>query len=315
MNVEREMHVTHRSSFIVHRLLLFAAALLPACRRPEPSPAKVYTGPTQPMVEVVQAINANNIKVPSIWAQLEYNATIVDKERGTSNVVSGDGSLLYRRPMSLLLRGQKDVAGTIFTIGSNDTEFWMIVTAGADTTWWGHYANIEKPCCRKIPVRPDLVLAVLGVGLFDVDFLESPVPVMRFNNDADCYMFVWNIKRSDRWTAQKEIWFDRATKQPRRVYLFDENGRVILRAYLRNHGPLEVPGMPRDQWPQVARHYELYFPDEGSRMTFDFTNAATEHNGSPRPAAFHRPEEPGTKEVIQIDRDCADNITSAAQVH
>ena len=70
---------------------------------------------------------------------------------------------------------------------------------------------------------------------------------MRFNNDADVYMFVWSIRGIDRFIAQKEIWYDRATKQPRRVYLFDDNGRVILRAFLRNHAPLEVPGAPRDR--------------------------------------------------------------------
>ena len=67
---------------------------------------------------------------------------------------------------------------------------------------------------------------------------------MRFNNDADAYMFLWNVKLPDRWAVQKEIWYDRATLLPKLVLLFDENGRVVLRAYLSNYKSVEVANVP-----------------------------------------------------------------------
>ena len=53
----------------------------------------------------------------------------------------------------------------------------------------------------------------------------------------------------------------------------------------------------------VASQYELTFPDDGSAITFWFTdNCAVSHKGIPRPSNFNRPE-PDTKQVIQIDKD------------
>lgn len=291
-----------RAMGVLTGLLLLASGCQPA---PPPQPAKFYSGPTQSMREVVAEINQNNNRIPTLWAQLDYRATLVDKDRGTTNIVSGDGALLYSRPMSLLLRGNKDIAGTVFELGSNDNEFWVKVAADTDTTWWGHYANLGKPCCKPVPIRPDLILQVLGVSVFDTNFLDQPVPVMRFNNDADAYMFVWNVKGMDRWLAQKEIWYDRVTKLPELVLLFDDNGRVILRAYLSKPVPLEVPDTPRENWPKVASEYRLFFPDTGTKLAFEFSNVAISHRGAPRPAAFHRPQ-PDTKTIVQVDQDCGD---------
>jgi len=126
---------------------------------------------------------------------------------------------------------------------------------------------------------------------------------MRFSNFADAYIFVWNRLEGDHWVAVKEIWYDRTTKLPEMVLLFDPDGRTILRAKLSKPVPLEVPDMPKERWPMVASQYELTFPDDGSAITFWFTDDyAVSHKGIPRPTSFNRPE-PDTKQVIQIDKD------------
>jgi hypothetical protein len=54
----------------------------------------------------------------------------------------------------------------------------------------------------------------------------------------------------------------------------------------------------------VARHYELLFPEDGSRMTLDFTDVTLRQH---QPASsFNRPLESGVKDEIQIDKDCGD---------
>ena len=257
------------------------------------------------MRSVVTDINANSGRIPTLWAQLNYTVTLVDKNRQSKNTVGGDGALLYSRPMSLLLRGEKDLVGKVFELGSNDREFWVKVIPQLDTEWWGHYANLGKPGCRPIPIRPDLVLEVLGVSVFDSNFLEDPAPVMRFNNDADAYMFVWSVRGPDRWMAQKEIWYDRVTKLPERVLLFDENGRIVLRANLSEPVPVEVPGEPKEGWPKIASNYALFFPDDGTRLSMTLTDVATSHRGVPKTSSFRRPVDPETRDVIQVDRDVA----------
>jgi hypothetical protein len=263
---------------------------------PAPPQARFYNGPTESLDAVVAQVNRNNSNIPGFFARLDYSATIIDKQRNKTEDFSGDGRLLYTRPRSLLLKCNKDIVGPIFELGSNDSDFWFKVLVGDSAEWWGHYANLGKPCCKPIPIRPDLMLEVLGVGLFDTNFLQEPVPVMRFNNEADAYMFVWNLRAENRWIARKEIWYDRVTKSPELVRLFDEDGRVILQARLSEPAPVSPQG------PSVARHYELLFLEDGSRMTLDFTDVTL------RPAtpasSFNRPLESGVKDEIQIDKDC-----------
>ncbi len=284
-------------------LLLFVAA---GCR-PTPPASRFYNGPTDPMRQVALPTSIGTTpRSPAFTPCWSFRATLIDKQHDNKvTTVSGDGSLLFRSPHSLLLRGTKDLAGEVFAIGSNDDEFWMKIAGDVDTTWWGHYANLCKPGCKPIPIAPNLLVEVLGVSLFDTDFTKASVPVMRFNNDDDSYMFTWNQLHGDHWIATKEIWYDRMTKLPKMVILYDPDGRAIVIAYLSKPVPLEVPDKPREEWPMVASMYQLQFPDDGTAIDFWFTDDyAVSHKGIPRANSFNRPD-PDTKQVIQIDKDCA----------
>jgi hypothetical protein len=294
---------TRRASGQVRSLVLFTVLLLAGCCPPPPQPA-FYNGPLESMDQVVADINQNDADIPGFLAQFDFSATVVDKRRNKTDDFSGDGRLLFSRPQFLLLKAQKDLVGRIFEIGSNDSVFWFKVLVGDTAEWWGRYANLGKPCCKPIPIRPDLVLEVLGVSLFDTNFLNEPVPVMRFNHEADAYMFVWSVKGAHRWYARKEIWYDRVSKMPQLVRLYDKDGRVILQAKLSGHAPVEMKDQPPARWPRLARHYDLLFLEDGSRMIFDFDDATIRQ--SVPTSSFDRPTESETKEEIQIDKDCGD---------
>jgi hypothetical protein len=264
-----------------------------------------YTGPTLPMYEVVQRINQNNSKVTSLWASNEMDASIVDDKGDRHNEVLS-GSLLYRPQRDMLIVATKPAIGRVFEIGSNDDVYWMSIKVGPDTAWWGHYRNLGKPCAQPIPIRPDLILQVLGVSVIGQDFNQVPVPVMRFNPDSDAYMFVWNGKLPDRWVAVKEVWYDRQTLTPRLVLLFDENGRVVLRAYLSDHQKVKVADLPEIQWPVVARNFRLYFPENGSKLVMNLTDVGlTGPKNVPNERSFKfDPERTRTSKVIQLDEAC-----------
>jgi len=266
-----------------------------------------YTGPTEPVYDVISEINRNNAAMPSIWARHYFEATVVDDKK-KSHFVNGEGILLYRAPGEMRLVGKKDLAGTIFEMGSAGDDFWLHLVPEIDTLWHGSHHNIGKPCVEAIPIRPDLVVQVLGLATFDTNLHRPPVPVMRFNGDQDAYMFVWNAPLTDRWVVQKEIWYDRQTKLPKLVLLFDENGRVLLRAYLSNHEPVEVKGTESTTWPRVATHFDLYFPDTGTSMKFDLRDVAMTNKGIPKAGSIRLPDlasltENGTN-VVQVDAKC-----------
>jgi hypothetical protein len=276
---------------------LFAVlALLTVGCRADRQAKIVYDGPTDPMSKVVQDVNANNAKVTTLRAAHSFDATLVD-DKGKSRSFSGSGYLLFMKPENLLL-----TAGGIipfFEIGANDERYWF--TAFPDevsTQWWGDKQKLTDAAARQIPIRPDLILEVLGVSEIDTNFLQPPVPVMRFNNDEDAYMLVWNKPLTSRWVAEKEVWYDRKTKLPKLILLFDANGRIILRAYLRDHQDVPETGG------KIATNYDLYFPENKSRMSFRLTDVkpyiTNKRLRIPNPGSFAFPEEPGVKKQIEI---------------
>ena len=258
------------------------------------------------MTAVVNAINANNQKIPTLWATLNYSATIHDGKE-LHSVSSDDGVLMYRRPSGFLLVGKKEFVGTVFDIGSNDREYWLEVVPGVNRLWFGTYADLANLDAARlpIPIRPDLVMEVLGVGTINDDFNALPVPTMRYDNAADAYVFIFNVKAPDRWLAQKEIWYDRTTLRPRRVILYDANGRPVLKAALSLDKPVDTgTGTPKD-WPLVPGDYKLFFPDTGSRMEFSLKDVRLNKKVGrvvlPNAATFRVPDVKGTDvRAIQI---------------
>ena len=284
-------------------------ALLLGCAHNNRRVRDPYTGPTLSMYEAVQKINANNRRLPTLNVTQEMDVSIVDPQTKKVDNAQLSGALLYRQGRDLLILATKTGAGRVFELGSNRDTYWMSVKVGPDTTWWGRYENLGKPCAQEIPIRPDLIQQVLGIATIGEDFNQLPAPTMRFNNDADAYMFVWNGKLPDRWVAVREVWYDRQTLLPRLVLLFDANGRVVLRAYLSEHRKVKLENVPESQWPQVATEYRLYFPDSGSKLSLHFTDVALSQplrsRQVPDDRSFHfDPERTYTSKVIQLDEAC-----------
>jgi hypothetical protein len=295
-------------------MMVLAATFFAGCCHCPP-PAVTTTRPvrsvTDPMDVVIAKINHNAIAIPSLWTQLDYSATVVDPEKKTSDHFAGDGILLFSRPGSLLMVGDKDVAGRVFELGVNDLQFWVKLRTGANdwNYWWGNNANLGKPCCQPVPIDPAALVEVLGVSVYGTDFLRQPVPVMRYDPDADAYVFDFNQRQPDRWVTVKEVWYDAATMLPTKVLLYSAFGRPVLVARLSQHAPVDVPGGQKDQGPVVAWNYDLAFPITGSSMSIKFGNPATRREQGklslPNARSFDRPEPDPNNHMIQVDKACA----------
>jgi len=288
---------------------LFFAVLAGLCGCGVKTAAPVgYFGPTQTIDQVIAGVNANNSQIKSLWAHVGYfEATAVDAKTGkTSFVNANQGTLLYQADDQLRLKCNKDVAD-LFDLGSNGKTFWFRQIPDPPTFWWGDLSQVHSASTEQIPVRPDLILDVLGVLSIDQNLTDDPAPVMRFNNDDDSYMIVWQTKLADRWVAQREIWYDRATLQPQRVLLFDENGRVVLRAKLEKFVPVAVDGEDRSKWPRTPTILLFFLPDRQTHIRIELQDVALQHNGFPKPVSFRMPDPAvlagaGVK-VINVDED------------
>lgn len=292
--------ITHgRGARAVFAALAIGGALCAACGcRPTRQPEVAgYFGPTETLVDVVEAVNANNRQIPTLWAKGYFEATIVD-DRKRKQFVNGDAILLLRKPHEFKLVGRKDVAGQVFELGTTDNEYWMVVRPEADTLWWGAYDRLADADPSLIPVRPDLLMQVLAVGDLPSDLSRDPAPVLRFNNDADAYMIVWVVRTPSRLIAQREVWYDRQTKRPKLVLLFDENGRIVVRAYLSDHRPVGQAG----DAPTVAARYQLFFPESGARLELTLNDIRLSSNGVPRDGSIRFPGDgAGVSNIVRVD--------------
>ena len=221
--------------------------------------------------EVVARINANSQRLPTLWASLNYSATIIYKGKPQS-VASDDGTLLFAQGGFFRLKGDKEFVGTVFDIGTNANEYWCEVVPGVNTLWRGTFADLRQlgPKVKlPIPVRPELIRDVLGIGIIGPNLLSSPVPIMRFDPVADSYVILFGDSMNDHWVIQKQIYYDRATLRPRRVVVYGDEGRPVLDAELAHDLRVSIPNEPAENWPLVAADYRIFFPDnEGSHMEF-----------------------------------------------
>ena len=261
-----------------------------------------YTGPTLPLSDVIHRINENNRQLPTLFARHEIEADIV--ENGKSRFINANGTLFVRKPRELWLRGEK-VIDKIFEMGSTPDAYWFTVYANENTRWWGHYRNVGKPCSKDIAIRPDLIGEVLSITDVNTNLAEWPAPTLRYNNDLDVYMVQWHSPLPNRLITEREVYYDRATLRPLKVILFDPNGRPVLRANLSNHQAVELEGVAKEQWPQIATHYDLLFPETGSKMTMRLTSVELRSStGHPREGTIRFKDDPEVVKEIQLDEAC-----------
>ena len=296
-------------------LLALTPLLLAGCCGNGTRAAAVYTGPTQTLSQVVADINANNQKLPTLWATHNYEADVVD-EKHHRHHVAGSGKLLYQGSRQMRLTGDS-VVGLVFEIGSNAQTYWLKLGPEAgNTMWWGTWADFAQadPDSLNIPIRPDMVLDVLGIGTINTNFSQLPAPVMRFDGVADAYVFTWIGKLPDRWVGLREVYYDRKTKRPSRVVVYDLNGRIVMRGDLVQYRQVRLENIPAAQWPWIAGNYVLAFPDSGSRIVFTLDQALlnTTTEGFdikvPNQASFRMPppDQSGVDRVVRIGQRSAD---------
>lgn len=264
---------------------------------PKPIVRPAYYGPTDALPTLVDKLNARNNRITTLWAKGSFSADLIDPETKKHTGGDGDLNLMFTKPGNLRLAGS--TFGTrLFDIGTNDKQYWMGLPQ-QDTIYVGTHEAADKGGASRLPVRPDLLVEVLGVTPLQTDLLKEPAPAVRFNNDQDCYMVTWQVLLRDRFAVQKEVWYDRQTLQPRLVLLFDANGRVVLRAYPSQ--PMKVEGY--DPLLELPTTYDLLFPDTGSTFVIRLRELERDHDGAPRPSAFIYPgERAKVSKEVNLDR-------------
>jgi hypothetical protein len=271
--------------------VVLAAGLLflAGCAPKEPPKPRGYFGPTDTLPQLVSRINANNQRIPTLWCRVTYDVNLHDPEtsKTTSLYDEKAGTLQYRAPAEFRLRANKTGVGLVMDMGINDERYWLVAPApGPDAMWWGNVDQPQPAGHSDIPIRPEDILQVLAVATFNTDLTAEPAPVLRFNNDADAYMVVSVAREPDRYVAVREVWYDRQTLLPTIVLLFDPNGRIVLRAYLKAHQEIPTETKPG---PRIATQFDIWLPDTGSKMILSLSDLSLTHKEAPNDLSFRFP--------------------------
>jgi hypothetical protein len=101
--------------------------------------------------------------------------------------------------------------------------------------------------------------------------------------------------------VQKEIWYDRATYLPKRVILYDENGRALIKAKLADHAAVAGTNGVK-----IAREFQLEFPESQDILFITLYGPRLKKRGVPKDGTIEmRPiGDEHAIQKIQIDENC-----------
>lgn len=298
-------HVAARRTAGLALLMLATLMAIAGCNGTRNATAtgdRIEWGQTLSLTELTEQVNQNNQAITSLWASGYFEARLREKlEDPPPLPIVGDLTMMYLADDRLLIKARKPGVD-VFELGSDGESFWLVLPTES-TLFIGTFAGLNPGKLAQMPVRPDLVLEVLGVKPLPEDLLATPVPMLRYNPDSTAYMLTFAEPvaegQNPRWQVVKEVWYDRATLLPTNIILFDPDGRPVLRAYLSRHERIDVSDGPA---PTTATRYDLYFPQTGSTMQIDLSKELhLKRRGFPKEQSFRVPDRRGFERVEDLD--------------
>lgn len=297
-------------------LAILALLLVTGCYAAPRHVADSDTPPLPPALslpELVERINENNQKLPSLWAKGYFEALIIEERGGKpSPVLNGTITALHLKPDRLRLKAEKDIFNDVFDMGTDGERLWIGLPLEKQA-YIGTVDNIDPEATEGLPLRPDLILQVLGVNLLPTDLTSWPAPVLEYNPDVGLHMvrFVEPAELGQpRLKVSKQVWYEVPSEPelaplPVKVILSGDDGRPLLVANLSRHARVGTG----DDAPLVATRFLLYFPDTGSKMRIDLNEddlalvRRTRRTSVPNAASFRfSPSDVGATEVFTLDR-------------
>ncbi len=255
--------------------------------------------------DIVATLKENTAKLDqALWSNsVQVVARIVDEDK-KEHAYNLEGSLLYSQPRNLLIKLRPGVGGEVMQIGSNRDEFWAWVEPEINRMWWGRYEHANKPCAQRVLVRPDELVAALGIGLPKTEGTDLIGPIRRSGKNFDILQYV-RLTADGLPEPVQEYWISR--KAPYLVELvafFDQYGRKAMTASLTDYQPAYEDG------PLLAHKVSVFWPIEGSKLSLAVRRYRGIDSTKLKDSAFARPIEspplPSSvaQNIFRIDADC-----------
>ncbi|HSW44132.1 MAG TPA: hypothetical protein VLM89_01005 [Phycisphaerae bacterium] len=265
-----------------------------------PQPGRVsrvgpVVGPPEPMDVVIGRVNRNAaamdflLKAGGVSATGEFER---DDRRASFQL---HGTLLFQRPRNLYLK-LEHVGGTI-EAGSNEEEFWYWEKFEPSRYLWGRHEQMANGFEADIPLRPDLLAEVLGLGGLPTDTKGRDGPALWVGSDF--YELVFDhLDPTDQKCLTKVIDIDR--REPflvRSLVYFGAGGLPVVQARLDDYQSIGDSGVLAPRQIRID-----WLPDRGW-VELSFTTMQRFDNPAAR-SRFRSPREQGLDigESRRVDR-------------
>jgi hypothetical protein len=263
------------------------------------------------MNEIVDGVEANtSLLNQALWSNSAGITAKFADDKGKRHSYNLDGNLLFQSPRNLRLDLRPGLGNQVMQIGSNAEDFWIWIEPDVKTMWWGRYSNVGRPCARTITVRPDQLVAALGLGGLPKPSEGLIGPARKVDKSMDLLYYLRQRQPGEAegplgggLLLDREYQIDRSPPyQIRRVQFHDELGRVVTSSTLDDYRQAWAGG------PWVAHKVRIEWPAGDNRFEMSIRGFTAMPPDKVSPTAFDRPANDrlprGIEEVIQVDAEC-----------
>jgi len=290
-------------------LILAACCLgLPAAGCTPPCPKTLIS-----MDQLVDDYNANAARAPRLWAR----AKIDGKLAGLGSLRGINGILVLSKdsdnklgPYDFLLRA-REMEGEL-RVGSSVDEGLYYLWYGfgqKGSAWAGRLKLAGAPGVTGLLIDPNQLLAVLCICPLPADFTDAPTVAMTMDTRPEhCAYVLTYIDRQPvtrRLGFRREVYFNWSHKppagpwwkklfappptelaQPRpfMVKFFDDQGRRIMTAKLKDYKPIDTTGMenPPTVAPVMPTDIHIDWPERNSSVHIVLSEMTARTRGNPK---------------------------------
>jgi len=267
--------------------------------------------------------NANAGRIERLWARAKIRVELPGGLAwgSTSPLAAPNGRLLLEKsgdplgPQDFVLIGGESLAMELFRIGSSTAEgiyyFWYSLGGRGGKAWWGRHELAGAPGVKDIPIEANQLLSVLSVCALPSDFTRLPTVALSMSCDPCAYVLTYIDRQplTGRILFRREIfltWDDRRPPRPFRINLFDNTGRRIMTARVKNYRPLKT-AEATEHPPVMPTDIEIAWPEKHSKVHIILSEMTTEDKWDVSACLFRIPEtnalpgglSPG--DVVQVD--------------
>jgi hypothetical protein len=330
-------HSVLRSQKAALAVLSLAACLLctgcPPPPKVQPAPPEL---PPRSLDDIVVTIEANAAKLnQALWSNSVAVTARFTDQRGKEHVYNLDSNFLFRPPQCLRMDLRPSMGDQVMQIGSNDADYWAWIEPELHTMWWGRYVHVGKPCATTIAVRPNQLVAALGLGGLPSPSEHLIGPIRKYGRTFDILYYLREepsaispqlsaeenapptgpaqhstlttqdsaLSTQDSFLIDREYWVERVPPYLVRVVEFrDRLGRVTTSAFLDDYRAAWEGG------PLVPHAVSIIWHQDNGKFTMTIGRAQGLPLEKAPPEKFRRPTRDdlpaGVTEIVQVDADC-----------